>query len=375
MSESAQYIARKHQKKRRKHKIKLAVSSIVLLLIGCVLIATYFVFSKNEYNGYKEKTNVDYKVNLNENDFYSENYLDEKSTVIASLIKDISVDFKYNMSLEQSQNYEYSYKIVAKTTVKENSRSNSIYETTDELVSKDNQQAENKKLEIAESINVNYNEYNEKINKFINLYRLDNITSTLDLEMYVYVINPYDGTQINKTSKVVTLSIPLTTKTVDISIDSNLVQDTGKILTKESEYKNLEYVLGIGIALAVVGVIIFILFIKYVIDTRSAETMYAQELKQILFNYKAYIQKSNTPIDENGYKIIQINTFDEILGLRDTMQSPILMYTEENELRTKFTIISDKILYVYVLGAKEIRNVLRAKSAEKKERKEKNKKK
>lgn len=374
MSESTQYIARKHQRKRRIHKIKLAVSSIILMLIGSILIATNFMLNKNEYNGYKEKANVNYKVNLKENDFYSENYLDEKSTVIASLIKDIYVDFKYNMNLDQTQNYEYSYKIVAKTTVKENSRSNSIYETTDELVSEYNQQAENKKLEIAESVNVNYNEYNEKINKFIDLYRLDNITSTLDLEMYVYVINPYDGTQINKTSKVVTLSIPLTTKTVDISIDSNLVQDTGKILTKESEYKNLEYVLGIGITFAVIGLIIFILFIKYVIDTRSAETMYEQELKQILFNYKAYIQKSNTPIDEKGYKIIQINTFDEILGLRDTMQAPILMYTEENELRTKFTIISDKILYVYVLGAQEIRNELRAKSAEKKERKETKKK-
>ena len=56
------------------------------------------------------------------------------------------------------------------------------------------------------------------------------------------------------------------------------------------------------------------------------------------------------------------------------MQAPILMYTEENELRTKFTIISDKILYVYVLGAQEIRNELRAKSAEKKERKKTKKK-
>ena len=93
MSESTQYIAKEHQKKRRKHKIKLAVSSIILMLIGSILIATNFMLNKNEYNGYKEKANVNYKVNLKENDFYSENYLDEKSTVIASLIKDIDVDF------------------------------------------------------------------------------------------------------------------------------------------------------------------------------------------------------------------------------------------------------------------------------------------
>ena len=89
-------------------------------------------------------------------------------------------------------------------------------------------------------------------------------------------------------------------------------------------------------------------------------------------------EKINNEIDYNNYKIIQINTFNEILEMRDTMQSPILMYTEENEDRTKFMIMKDGILYLNVLGAKEIRNVLRAKSAEKKakenEKSRKNKK-
>ena len=70
-----------------------------------------------------------------------------------------------------------------------------------------------------------------------------------------------------------------------------------------------------------------------------------------------------------GYKVISINTFEEILGLRDTMQSPILMYTEEEEERTKFMILTDKIMYLYILGAKEIREELRAKSAEKNNKK------
>ena len=45
------------------------------------------------------------------------------------------------------------------------------------------------------------------------------------------------------------------------------------------------------------------------------------------------------------------------------------MYTEEEEERTKFMILSDKIMYIYVLGAKEIREELRAKSAERQKRK------
>ena len=364
-----QDVAVMHQKKRRKHKIKLGVASAVLITIAVILILAYFKLSKNEYNTYTENARVNYKVSLKENEFYRDQYVDGKSTIIASLIKDIDVNFDYKMNLANEQDYTYEYKIVAKTNVKESSKSNSIYETTDELVNSIQQESNSKDLEIVDSVKINYDDYNEKINKFINLYRLDNVTSTLQLEMYVYVVNKYDGKQINEESKIMTVDIPLTTKTINISIDSNVVQGEGKILSKKSEYQNPEYFLWAGIALAIIGIIIFIMLIKYIIEKRSAETMYAQELKQILFNYKSYIQRSNTPIDTKGYKIISINTFEEILGLRDTMQAPILMYTEEEEERTKFMILSDKIMYIYVLGAKEIREELRAKSAERQKRK------
>ena len=374
-NEQEQKIILQHQKRRRKHKIKLAIESIVIIIISIIIIVTYFCLSKNEYNRYTEKAKVDYKVNLKENEFYEEDYLDEKNTIIASLIKDLEVEFKYNLNLEQDQDYTYSYKILAKTSVKESSRDNTIYETTQELLSKEVQESNAKDLEIAEKVTIDYNEYNEKINKFINVYKLDNTTSTLNLEMYVYVINKYDGEQINRDSKVMTLNIPLTTKTVDISINSNVIKDEGQILSERSEYDNLTYMLVIGSILLVIGVAIFIKFVKYVLETRSAEKMYEQELKRILFNYKSYIQKINNEIDYNNYKIIQINTFNEILEMRDTMQSPILMYTEENEDRTKFMIMKDGILYLNVLGAKEIRNVLRARSAEKKAKEnEKNRK-
>ena len=361
-----QDIILQHQKRRRKHKIKLAIESIVVIIIAVAIIATYFLLTKNEYNKYTEKAKVDYKVNLKENEFYENDYVEDKTSAVASLINNIEVEFKYSLDLEQDQEYTYSYKIVAKTNVKENSKSNSIYETTEELLNKEVQEGSSKNLEISEMLTIDYNEYNEKINKFISIYKLDNTTSTLDLEMYVYVTNKYDGTQINKESKVMTLDIPLTTKTVDISINSNVIEDKGKILVKKSEYENITYVLVTGSILLVVGIVIFIKFIKYLLDTRSAETMYDQEMRRILFNYKSYIQKTNNEIDFNNYKVIQIDTFNEILGMRDTVQAPILMYTEGNEDRTKFMIIKDDVLYVNVLGAKEIRNELRAKSAKKK---------
>ena len=373
MEEKSKNNALIHQKKRRKHKIKLAVTSIILLVVAAVIISTYLILTQNEYNKYTENSAVSYKVNLKENEFYQDNYLDEKSTVIASLIKDIDVDFKYNLNFEKEQDYTYSYKIIAKTNVKESKRASSIYETTEELINKEIQESNEKNLEISEKVTINYDEYNEKINKFINLYHLDDTTSTLDLDMYLYATNKYDGTQINKESRIMTISIPLTQRTIDISIGADNVQSEGKMLSKRSEYQNIEYVLVIGIALACVGLIELIRLIKYIIETRSAEKMYEQEMKKIMFNYKSYIQKANNEINEADYKVIQINTFDEILSLRDTMQAPILMYTKENEQRTKFMIINEGVLYIYILGSKEIRNELRAKNAERKRKKEESK--
>lgn len=365
-----QDIILQHKRKRKKHKIILAIESIMTIIIALIIIITYFALTKNDYNKYSEKAKVNYKVYLKENEFYEDKYIDEKTSVVASLIENIEVDFKYNLDLEQEQEYIYSYKILAKTNVKETKRANSIYETTEEIISKEKQELNSKNLEISERVNINYNEYNAKINKFINIYNLDNTTNTLELDMYVYVINKYDGEQINKESKVMTLNIPLTTKTVDISIGSNVIEDEGQILLRKSEYENLTYLIVIGIIILIIGLIILVKLIKYMIDTRSAETMYDQELKRILFDYKSYIQTTNNDVNPNNYKTIQINTFNEILRMRDILQAPILMYTEEGKERTKFMIVKDGMLYIYVLGAKEIRNELRAKSAEEKKKKD-----
>ena len=50
MNQKEKKIALEHQRKRRKHKIKLAVPGLILLVIGVTLILAYFKLNKNEYN-------------------------------------------------------------------------------------------------------------------------------------------------------------------------------------------------------------------------------------------------------------------------------------------------------------------------------------
>ena len=48
MRRKEQDIAVMHQKKRRKHKIKLGIAGTILIVLAAVLILTYFKLSKNE---------------------------------------------------------------------------------------------------------------------------------------------------------------------------------------------------------------------------------------------------------------------------------------------------------------------------------------
>lgn len=349
------------QKKRKKYKFALFVKSMICFMISLILIFAYLKLNQDYYIKYNEKAEINYRINLVENDFYEGTFVEEGTNVVANVINNIETKFKYNLNLEEEQKYTYTYSILAKIDVREKSKVNPVYEFEEELIKKEIQESNTKNLEIVENLTINYNDYNNKISQFISFYELNNITSNLTLNMYLNVTNSYNGEQINKEAKVMSLEIPLTTKTVDISMASRVIEDEGEILTKKSEYQNIEYILVIGLITLFIGLIIFVKLIKYIIETRSAEKMYEQELKRIVFDYKSYIQKINSEFDTSNYKIIEIQSFEEILSASTKIQAPILMYTE-NSVRTKFMLRHEEMLFVYILGVQEIRNELIEKS-------------
>ena len=370
MEQSKENIIKYHQRKRKKHKIKLAITAIVFAVIGAMMIGKYYELSEKNLVSYTENSEAKYTVNLIENEFYEEEYLEEGLDVISNLIKNIDTEFKYNLDLQEELEYKYSYKITSEIKVKEESKSNLLYETKQDLINKEEQELKSNKLEITEKVNIDYKEYSEQVKKLIEAYKLYNTKSELHINLYLNVINKATDEQINKTEKVATVAMPLATRTVEININENIKNEQGVIKSQPNQYENLEYVLVAGILILIISVIIFVKLIKYILDTRSAEKMYDDELKKIMFDYKSYIQKINNKIDYQDYKVIKIDTFKEMLGMREELQSPILMYTEDNR-KTTFIMINEKLLFEYVLEAKLIREKLIAKSKEKANKKKK----
>lgn len=374
MEKNHEDVVKYHQAKRKRHKIKLATITVVLFVISIILIGTYYYFDKEDVVTYKENSNVEYEVNIKENEFYDDSSIKDGMNTISILIKDIDAEFKYNLDLSEELKYKYDYKIVAEVEVKEKSKSNSIYEKQYEIIKKDIQETQNNKLEILEKINIDYNRYNDEIKRLIEVYSLKDTISEIRLVLYVNVVNQNTGKSINATNKVAQMTIPLTTNTVEITMNENVKGNQGETLKFGISKENLNYIFVFGFLMFVSSLLTLLNLVRYISDTRSAEKMYDDEMKKILFDYKSYIQKITDLLDYNDYKVINVETFKELMGMREELQSPILMYQEKNIRRTIFLMVNQNLLFQFILDSNLIREKLIEISKEKKEKKnEKNK--
>jgi len=378
MEEKEENVLNYYQNKRKKNKIKkrkmkLGLVATILTIIGLTLIGMYNILNKKGIISYKETADARYKVNLVENEFYEETYLEEGIDVVSNLIKNIETEFKYNLELDEEIEYKYSYKILAEAQIKEYNKTNNIYKTEQVLLNVEEKEVKSNKLYIEEKKDVDYHKYNDEIKRFLETYKLSSTRNELNISLYLNIINKSTGEYIHKEEQVMTVTIPLITKIVEATINENIKDEQGQISIKEKQHKNLEYILGTGIFVLIIGLITIARLMRYISDTRSAEKIYDDELKKILFDYKGYVQKINNQLDYNDYKVIKIDTFNQLLGMKEDLQSPILMYTEENNKRTTFIIISENLLFEYVLEARLIREKLIKRSKEKAEKYDKNK--
>jgi len=334
---------------------------ISILITFSISLSLFFMFSeknKNYYIEYDEKSNIDYKVYLKENDFFENDFLGNDKEYVASLIDYIDANFNYKLSLDEGNvKYKYSYRVEANVSVKRKSGGNYIYDNKETLVDKVENETSNKEVIINENIKLNYNYYNDLINRFITVYSLDDIESVLTINLYVNVIGSCEEFEENANKEsVMSLSIPLTTKTVAIEMSDNLINTENNVMQCKKNDNNSMFLCVIGVIFTLVWISLIILMCKYIIKTRTAENIYERELKKILNNYGSYIQKLSNNLDFKKYQLLKIDTFTDMLEIRDTIRQPILMKENEEKTGAYFVVpSSSKILYVYRLKVSDIK--------------------
>lgn len=338
----------------RLNEIKNIVAMIILtIIIGIITLIFYFSGEKVQYISYNENSKVDYKVYLKENDFYKDEYLNKDQGYISNLIKYISTDFDYYIKFSKEANFKYSYRISAEVDVKDENSDSNIYHFSEDLVTKSDIVG-NGSLDFDKKIDINYDEYNDKIRKFKDIYDLNNSISTLNINLYIAIDN-IDDTSLNiNEKKVSSITIPLTERTVSIDINNEIIQDNiNKMVI--NKVHNHNWILLISLVFLLFSVVYTIYLIIYSRRTRTAQMIYEKEIKSIMNNYDSYIQKISGTYDIGTSQVLKIESFNDMLEIRDTLKQPILMLENEKKNGTFFIIpATNSIIYTYALRVVDI---------------------
>ena len=201
--------------KRKKSLLTYVGMIIIFVGFSFLFFYTYSSLNKVKYVNYIENSDVDYKVYLKDNMFYSEKYLEKDDQYISDLIDYITAKFHYKLSLQKEEiSYKYSYRIEANVVVKDKTTYKNLYKYDEVLVSTVEKTSSKQTTEIIEDVNINYNKYNDLIKDFIHTYDIDNVNSTLSVNLYVDIENNCGNEKIGANESVTSIVIPLTNKTM-----------------------------------------------------------------------------------------------------------------------------------------------------------------
>lgn len=353
MSEAEKKRRLDYKKNRKKWILIQMIAVAVVSLIVLTSCAVYYRVDQAYYIEYTEQGNADYKVLLKDNDFYEGEWVDGKKAYVASLIDNIKADFSYALNMDANDvKYEYNYSVIAKVLVVDKSSGTAIYEPEYELVPKTaNMKKSGAKLNIKETVDIDYQQYNNVVADFIKLYNLKGVDSSVLVTMTVNVVSQcasFESASNNNTYSV-SLRIPLVTdsNTVTINMTSSVPESNSKVLACESAV-NKDVFKVIAIVAGILDVLIVAFLLTFIYITRNEDIRYEARVNKILSNYRSFIQVITNVFNSEGYQILKVSTFTEMLNIRDTLQSPILMNENEDKTCTTFIIPTHtKILYTF----------------------------
>lgn len=346
------------------HSDKAFVAEIIvfsLILILFIVISIFSIHGALENENvllYDIKGNIDYKVYLKENNFYKDPYLGKNMTYITSLIDYIDMTFNYNFDINEKSNIDYIYTISANLVItpEDNSKVlfNEKYILLTDKVSKQNVGLEGQSIK--ETIKLDFNYYNDLANKFKSTYGVNcNCKLVLDLTVDLNGEDLNYGAQFNSSNNM-QIAYTLAKKQVDITSDSASIDISEKIDTQSEGIIKNKVLFIIGILFIVASIVVTIILIKIINKFKYRKDSYTRYVEKILSNYdRAIVETQYLPNLEN-YEVIQINKFNELLDVRDTLRLPII-YSPIEDKSSCFYIKHEDVIYMHYVESKSLAKV------------------
>lgn len=338
---------------------RVLIYSLSLLL--CFILATIFMSNavttkKDQFITYKETSNLDYKVNLKKNDFYEQKYLGKDMIYVASLIDTIDIDFNYIFDIAKKSDINFDYDITGKLVISDINGQNTFYEKEYDLSQTKKESINSKKShKINEKISIDYDKYNNLANKFRTNYGIDT-NSNLIVSLNVHKKGSDKNEYKLDNKSAVSVTIPLSEKAINIKIDHNDINNSSQLFTKSSvTIDNFAYLL-ISIVLIILLPVFTFPLVGLLLSMETSKSPYDKYIKKILNEYDRLIVETTTAPDVENKNIIRIDSFNELLDVRDNLSLPIKYYIITKHQKCNFYINHNDELYLLTIKAIDVEN-------------------
>ena len=320
---------------------------LALFLVGVSFIFKALVLKEQKVIQYSEKSNLDYKVYLNENDFYDQEYLGKDMFYVASLIDKIHIDFNYDFSIEEMVDLNFQYDIIGKVVISDENDTRIYYEKEYQLLDKNNVSlVDDYSRNIRETIVIDYDQYNSIANQFKNSYGLD---TTSKLVIYFKVDKSLLGDSghnlfVDDRINMMSIVIPLSEKSVDISMNYKDINNQSRIVDNTSLFvHNIMYFV-FGIFVIVISFVFLFHFFKMLSYVHKKKNAYDVYIDKIIEEYDRYIAETTSSPFLTQKNIVKIQKFTELLDIRDNLKQPIMYYNVSDHEKCYFYIdYNDKV--------------------------------
>ncbi len=322
--------------------IVMSISILVLFGVSCFFILEALNFGKNKIVSYSENGKMNYKVCLVQNEFYTDQCLDEGMQYVSDMISHVYTQFNYDVLFSSPvEDYDLSYHVSAVTKIYDKNDVNKVlYQNEEILIDKTKIENNDLKISIANEVNVDYPKYNSMVLDYNTRYGLDSLAS-LDIILYL--------DETTEVRNVASISIPLGNQTFGIT--KNVLSNNNKSVEINNDTWNDYNSVCAFFATFFIVIALLLLYraTRLVLKVTNNKNKYQAKIQQLLREYDRIIVIARSGYESNVEKnVIKVATFDELLNVRETLKKPII-FSKVNDVKCEFIVEDSSTLYKYIL--------------------------
>lgn len=336
-------------------------SRIAILLIFLIILAisSYMFITKSiniqsqETIKYTEKSNIDYKVKLKDNNYFESTYLKEDMSYISTLIDRINLNFQYQLDTDKYLEGSYEYAVKGTLEIRNTDTGDLFFTKKYNLVGPTKKiiNEDNTNININQEVVIDYNYYNTIASGFKSTYGL-NTKSNLIVTLEVSKIIPYSN-KLSKTENY-DITIPLSERSISIKLDRKKTNITDTIILKEEDYKYNTTYLVIGIISILLLIICICIFINKIKILFMRKNKYDKKLSKILKEYDRLIVNAKNIPQFKENEVIEVSNFEELLDAKENLHKPIYYYNISRHNKCIFYVRGENEVIVFTLKAVDL---------------------